>query len=402
MADSAEMGKGPGAKTVPTWAIIISLLWLVFISFVCLGVLTSLWPHPTPAGTPPPVTETTDTSKVTTKTDGAAKTTPSPTSGADAATGATAASGVTESSGATASTGATGSTGASGSTGATGGLAQLCRSPEYKEECDCYTRADLMRGIYYKSDKAVQSKDDPSCIYVWVPFPFNLTGVNGWHLLWSETRLLLIVMICGFLGALIYALRSLFYYIGHRSLLWSWLPMYIVVPIVGSMMAVVFYLLLRGGLFSSTTTVSDTSPFGFAGIAALVGMFIQQSAEKLKEVFNTILTTPQRGGDAVETPSMTTTTTTTASTTTASTTTSGAPEVTAVTAKAGSMEITIDGDHFTPAAKAFNGATELMVTKQSEKQLTASVTTALKAGDQLSITVKDAAGTSKATDITVA
>jgi hypothetical protein len=259
----------------------------------------------------------------------------------------------------------------------------------------------LIRGIYYKSDKAVQSKDDPSCVYVWVPFPFNLTGVNGWHLLWSETRLLLIVMICGFLGALIYALRSLFYYIGHRSLLWSWLPMYIVVPIVGSMMAVVFYLVLRGGLFSSTTTVADTSPFGFAGIAALVGMFIQQSAEKLKEVFNTILTTPQRGGDAVDTPSTTTTTTTTASTTTASSiTTAGAPEVTAVTAKAGSTEITIDGDQFTAAAKVFDGATELTVTKQSEKQLTASVA-ALKAGDKLSITVKDATGTSKATDITV-
>jgi hypothetical protein len=403
MADSADMGRGPGASTVPTWAIIVSLLWLVFISFVCLGVLSSLWPHPTPAGTPPPVTETTDTGKATIKTEGATKATPSPASGASSASGVTPPASATDTAVVPASTGATGATGtngASGATGATGGLAQLCKDADYKEECDCYTRADLVRGIYYKSDKAVQSKDDPSCVYVWMPFPFSLTGVNGWHLLWSETRLLLIVMICGFLGALIYALRSLFYYIGHRSLLWSWLPMYLVVPIVGSMMAVVFYLVLRGGLFSSTTTVADTSPFGFAGIAALVGMFIQQSAEKLKDVFNTILTTPQRGGDAVDTPATTTTTTTTASTTTASTTTVAGPEVTAVTAKAGSTEITIDGDHFTAAAKVFNGATELTVTKQSEKQLTAAVA-ALKSGDTLSITVKDTAGTSKATDITV-
>jgi hypothetical protein len=156
--------------------------------------------------------------------------------------------------------------------------------------------------------------------------------------------------------------------------------MYIVVPIVASMMAVVFYLVLRGGLFSSSTTVADTSPFGFAGIAALVGMFIQQSAEKLKEVFNTILTTPPHGGDTVKTTP---------------------PAITTVTAKAGNAEITIDGDHFTTAAKVFNGAAELPVTKRSDKQLTATVPL-LKQGDKLSITVKDTAGTTKPVDVTVA
>jgi len=233
--------------------------------------------------------------------------------------------------------------------------------------------------MYYKgNEQSAQARNDPSCVYTWVPF--NLFGLSGWHVLWGETRLLLIVMICGFLGALIYALRSLFYYVGHRSLLWSWLPMYVVVPIVGSMMAVVFYLVLRGGLFSSTTTVSDTSPFGFAGLAALVGMFIQQSAEKLKAIFETIMAKLVPGGDSVKPQP---------------------PTVRTVTAKAGDTEITIDGDHFTTAATVFNGATELKVTKRSDTQLTATVPT-LKQGDKLSITVKDTAVTSTPKDITVA
>jgi len=180
-------------------------------------------------------------------------------------------------------------------------VAQLCEEPEVKEECKCLRRVGVMQGLYSKEgEKNLQSRNDPSCIYLWVPF--NLFGLSGWHVMWDETRLLLIVILCGFLGAMIYALRSIFWYIGHRMLVWSWLAMYIVIPIVGSMMAVVFYLVFRGGLFSPQTTVSQTSPFGFAAIAALVGMFIQQSAEKLKQIFETMMAKAEQGADSV-TPS---------------------------------------------------------------------------------------------------
>ena len=348
MADSQAMGKGPGWKTVPVPVIVIALLWLVGMSLICLGVLAEMWPHPTPGGTVP---------------------------GASGATG---------------TTGTTGTTGATGTTGTTqseqSALAFFCKGNDdkYKDECDCWKRVAAEQGIYYKDgQKSPDLKDDPSCIHFWAPFDL----VNRWTLMWGETRLLLIVMICGFIGAMIYAIRSILWYVGHRSLLWSWLAMYIVVPIVGSLMAVVFYLVLRGGLFSPSTPVSSTSPFGFAAIAALVGMFIQQSAEKLKKIFETVMTTAAQGGDTVsdnvtQKPQL--------------------PTVTNVTATAGATTITVAGENFTSAAQVLNNGTAIKETKfDNEKQLTGTLDAALKSGDKLSITVKDTAGTSTAVEVSV-
>ncbi len=50
----------------------------------------------------------------------------------------------------------------------------------------------------------------------------------------GEVRLLLIVALSGALGSLAHALRSLYWYIGNRTLLRSWLPMYILLPFVGT------------------------------------------------------------------------------------------------------------------------------------------------------------------------
>jgi len=374
MATSSDMGNGPGEKAVSVWGIVFSLLWLVVVSLVSLAILAAIWPHPTPSGAAPQ-----------------AVTAPTGPTGSTGATGASAASGASGASGATGQTGATGagasgqpaasgqsvSTGSGGATGPTGlvycvDCSKISKEDvNAKEECECWNRVLDQRQRYF-IDEGKKASNDPSCVYIWG---------KGWMLMWSETRLLLIVMICGFLGAMIYSLRSILWYVGNRSLLWSWLATYIVIPIVGALMAVVFYLVLRGGLFSSTTTVADTSPFGFAGIAALVGMFIQQSAEKLKTVFETIMAKLEPGSDAVK-PQL--------------------PVVTSVTATAGKTEITIDGDHFTAASKAFDGTTELTVTKRSDKQLTATVPM-LKQGDRLSITVTDTAGTSTPPkDVTVA
>jgi len=375
---ATDMGNGPGEKAVPVWGIVFSLLWLVAVSLVSLAVLAAIWPHPTPSGAAPQQTMT-------------APTGPTGNTGATGASAATGTTGATGQTGATgdeiaearfprAAAGASGSTAATGQSGATGSTGLMycvdCskisdNDVNAKGECDCWNRVLDQRQRYF-IDEGKKATNDPSCVYIW--------GM-GWMLMWSETRLLLIVMICGFLGAMIYALRSILWYVGHRSLLWSWLATYIVIPIVGALMAVVFYLVLRGGLFSSTTTVADTSPFGFAGIAALVGMFIQQSAEKLKTVFETIMAKLEPGSDSVKPLP---------------------PVVTSVTATAGKTEIMIDGDHFTATSKAFNGTTELTVTKRSDKQLTATVPL-LKQGDKLSITVTDTAGTSTPPkDVTVA
>jgi len=123
-------------------------------------------------------------------------------------------------------------------------------------------------------------------------------------LLWTfsisnEIRLFLIVGLAGALGSLVHALRSLYWYVGNRALVWSWLAKYILLPFIGSTLALVFYFVLRGGLFSPQATVQETSPFGFAAVAGLVGMFSDQAAEKLKEVAATLLAATPKGADYV-------------------------------------------------------------------------------------------------------
>ena len=59
--------------------------------------------------------------------------------------------------------------------------------------------------------------------------------------LWDEQRLLLLVILGGALGTLVHSLRSVYWYIGNRNLVMSWLAMYFMLPFAGSALALVFY-----------------------------------------------------------------------------------------------------------------------------------------------------------------
>jgi hypothetical protein len=121
----------------------------------------------------------------------------------------------------------------------------------------------------------------------------------GWQFkIWDEVRLLLIVILAGALGSLIHAVRSVYWYVGNRELVWSWLAKYVVLPFLGAALAVVFYFVIRGGFFSPQAGFEQTSPFGFAALAAMVGMFSEQAVLKLKEVAETVLAKPLPGKNA--------------------------------------------------------------------------------------------------------
>jgi len=116
--------------------------------------------------------------------------------------------------------------------------------------------------------------------------------------LWDEQILLLLVILGGALGTLVHCLRSVYWYVGERSLVKSWMAMYFMMPFAGAALALVFYLLVRGGFFSPQSSFQQTSPFGFAAFAALVGMFSSQAVLKLKDVAEVLLSKPKSGGDA--------------------------------------------------------------------------------------------------------
>lgn len=112
-----------------------------------------------------------------------------------------------------------------------------------------------------------------------------------------ETRLFVIVAVAGALGALIHSLRSLYWYVGNRALRRSWLLMYAALPFIGALLGLVVYLVLRGGLTSSIAQSSDINPYGMAAVSALVGMFSQETSEKLRTVFATLLAPAEAGRD---------------------------------------------------------------------------------------------------------
>jgi hypothetical protein len=85
-----------------------------------------------------------------------------------------------------------------------------------------------------------------------------------------ETRLLLIVILAGTFGSLVHAIRSFYWYAGSPDLRWSWALTYLLLPFSGGILAMLFCFVVRGGFFSSQSTIKDTSPFAFAAFSGLV------------------------------------------------------------------------------------------------------------------------------------
>ncbi|GAA4085895.1 IPT/TIG domain-containing protein [Actinomadura miaoliensis] len=112
-----------------------------------------------------------------------------------------------------------------------------------------------------------------------------------------ETSLFVIVAAAGAIGATVHALRSLYWYVGNRSLRRSWLLMYLFLPFIGAAFGLMVYLVLRGGLTAPAGTAADLNPYGITAVAALVGLFSRETAEKLRAVFATLLSPPQPGRD---------------------------------------------------------------------------------------------------------
>lgn len=207
---------------------------------------------------------------------------------------------------------------------------------------------------------AVRSAPNP-------PVPFF-----GWSFtIEREARLFLVVALSGALGGLIYALRSLAWYAGNRTLKYSWLLTYPLQPVVGAALATITYVVARGGLIVVTTQASSdvVNPFGFAAIAGLVGLFTSQAAEWLKRIFEQIFTPAMKGKDA-------------------------AVEITALTPAEGREgdSVTIQGTGFVDvlAVTFFGGVDATGATRVSDTEIRVTVPKGARDGP---ITVRTSAGT---------
>jgi len=123
----------------------------------------------------------------------------------------------------------------------------------------------------------------------WSPF-----GLGKWALT-PDTALLLAVILCSALGSFVHAATSFATYVGNRRLYASWLWWYLLRAGIGVALALLVYLLLRGGLFAGNSGAGAANPYGFSGIAGLCGLFSKQATDKLREVFDTVLSTKGDG-----------------------------------------------------------------------------------------------------------
>ncbi len=122
----------------------------------------------------------------------------------------------------------------------------------------------------------------------------------NWQLsLTRDQQFFVLAALAGAIGAMLHGLRSLSTYIGERYLFRSWIPYYALLPLVGGLLATIVYLVLRAGLLPGATSSSQPDPYGIAAIAALVGLFSAQAAEKLKAVFETLFTKAEPGSQSV-------------------------------------------------------------------------------------------------------
>ena len=374
--ESRPEPEGPGAGHMhPGWIVAVAI-YLVLVSALVLYGLIKLWPYPTPSGERP--------------TDQAANAHPpgdQPNTSGNSQTQGGNAGGSTNTGGATnppasggnpqtppANTSGGSTTPPSGTGGSqtppnnSGGAAN--NQPGQTQQQN--TNAGGGAG---NNEKPKKELPDPEYIkFFWGRFE---------PAIYLETRLLLLVMLAGALGSVMHSLRSLYWYTGNRKMIWSWVAFYVLLPITGALLSTIFYFVVRGGFFSSQASFDTTSPFGFAALSALVGLFSPQATLKLKEVAETIFSKPTPGADSKPQES-----------TTPGSSTKPAPTITSVTPNSGSAttSVVIAGTNFAAGAVVNFGDVAGTVSSVTDTSITVVVPANASATGPVDVQVTNADG----------
>src|ERR1700730_580590 len=141
------------------------------------------------------------------------------------------------------------------------------------------------------------------------PDGFREFALFGWKDLSapSDLRIFFTVIAAGALGSLIHSLTSFADFVGERSLSSNWIWWFVLRIPVGLALALVFSVVLRGGIAipslpgrtaadGATLAIDATrllNPYGIAAVSALAGMFSKQATDKLREIFDTVFRTQE-------------------------------------------------------------------------------------------------------------
>ena len=116
----------------------------------------------------------------------------------------------------------------------------------------------------------------------------------------NDQIMFLIAFLAGMIGSTTHGISSLMDFRGNRRLFRSWSLWYFGLPIVGGMVSIIFYIVLRAGFVSTNSGANNLNPFGIAGVSVMVGLFTDKATTKLAEIFDTMFslktTTKNREG----------------------------------------------------------------------------------------------------------
>lgn len=110
-----------------------------------------------------------------------------------------------------------------------------------------------------------------------------------------DVNLLALVLLFGALGSFVHVAKSFASFAGNRALVASWFWWYLLQPVAGMALALLFYAGVRCGLFAPGSNSGAVNAYGIAAVSGLVGMFTKQATDKLGEVFGAMF---RSGADA--------------------------------------------------------------------------------------------------------
>ena len=103
----------------------------------------------------------------------------------------------------------------------------------------------------------------------------------------TNFEMLVIVISMSGVGACIHGITSLSDYIGNNTFSLKWLVWFISRPIIGILLGIIFYFLLRMGFVNGgSEAINPINPYAVAAFSGMVGMFSKQATDKLSEIFN--------------------------------------------------------------------------------------------------------------------
>jgi hypothetical protein len=115
----------------------------------------------------------------------------------------------------------------------------------------------------------------------------------------SQFNLFIIFIAFGCIGSCVKCLASLARYLGVRKFKPSWAAYYFLHPLIGGLLALIFYLMFKSNI---TATMASPAPvldsLGYCALAVLVGMFSDEATKKLEKIAQGLLTNNDDKDDA--------------------------------------------------------------------------------------------------------